>query len=134
MDAKIKHLEFIQNIINRMASNSFLIKGWTVVLVSALFVLSGKESKVYFVYLAYFPVIIFWILDGYFLWQERLFRRLYNDVRSLENSKIDFSLDTSKIREAEKSWMDAIFSITLLIFHSTVLLSIIIVMCFFLLK
>jgi hypothetical protein len=133
MDAKIKHLEFIQSVINRMASNSFFIKGWTVVLVSALFVLSGKESKIYFVYLAYFPVITFWILDGYFLWQERLFRRLYNDVRNYDEDKIDFSLNTKEIKKEEKTWIDAIFSTTLLIFHLTVLVSIVIVMCFFLL-
>ncbi len=32
MEQKIKHLEFIQAAINRMAGNSFLLKGWTVTL------------------------------------------------------------------------------------------------------
>jgi len=31
----------IQAVINRMASNSFLLKGWTVMLVSALFALAA---------------------------------------------------------------------------------------------
>ena len=35
MDRKIKHLEFIQGVINRLASDSFRMKGWSVVLVSA---------------------------------------------------------------------------------------------------
>ena len=44
MDKKIKHLEMIQGVINRMASNSFLLKGWTVVLVSALFALAANDK------------------------------------------------------------------------------------------
>ena len=35
MDRKIKHLEFIQGTINRLASDSFRMKGWSVVLVAA---------------------------------------------------------------------------------------------------
>jgi hypothetical protein len=34
---KRKHLEFIQGVITRMNTSSFLIKGWTITLVSALF-------------------------------------------------------------------------------------------------
>ena len=34
MQQKLKHLEFIQGVINRLATNSFLMKGWSVVLVA----------------------------------------------------------------------------------------------------
>lgn len=37
MESKIKHLEMIQGIINRMASNSFYLKGWAVTLVAGIF-------------------------------------------------------------------------------------------------
>ena len=37
MENKQKHLELIQGVINRLSSNSFLLKGWSVVLISALF-------------------------------------------------------------------------------------------------
>ncbi|HUV77227.1 MAG TPA: hypothetical protein VMW06_04125, partial [Desulfobacterales bacterium] len=67
MDRKLKHLEFIQGVINRLSTNSFLLKGWSVVLVSALFALSANKSNVRFIMLAYIPSIIFWGLDGYFL-------------------------------------------------------------------
>ena len=33
---KRKHLEFIQDVINRMARNSFMLKGWTVLVVGAI--------------------------------------------------------------------------------------------------
>lgn len=128
MENKIKHLEMIQSIISRMANNSFLLKGWSVVLVSALFALAAKDANVSFVYLAYFPALAFWILDGYFLWQEKLFRALYDYVRGLAEDKIDFSMDTSTVKEKKVSWGSAVFSKTLLIFHGTVLASILIVM------
>ena len=40
MEQKIKHLEFIQTTINRMAGNSFLLKGWTVTLTGGLLALT----------------------------------------------------------------------------------------------
>ncbi|MEN9503463.1 MAG: hypothetical protein RI964_2748 [Pseudomonadota bacterium] len=33
---RLKHLEMLQQVITRMASNSFLIKGWSITLISAL--------------------------------------------------------------------------------------------------
>jgi hypothetical protein len=63
---KLKHLELIQNVINQMAANSFLLKGWTVALVSSIFVLSQKDSNGAYVIVAVLPIIGFWILDSYF--------------------------------------------------------------------
>lgn len=40
---KIKHLEFIQNIINRMNLNSFQIKEWMIMIVSADSIYVGKD-------------------------------------------------------------------------------------------
>jgi uncharacterized membrane protein len=124
MENKHKHLEFIQTVINRMAGNSFLLKGWAITLVAALFALSAKDTNTNYFLIAYFPVIIFWILNGYFLSQERLFRDLYNHVRKLEESKIDFSMDIKTFKTNQNSWFYSIFSKTLLIFY----LSLIIVM------
>ena len=64
MENKRKHLELIQGVINRLAGNSFLLKGWSVFLISALFALSAPGSRVEFVYLAYIPVLVFWGLAG----------------------------------------------------------------------
>lgn len=92
MDKKLKHLELIQGVINRLASNSFMLKGWAVTLVAGIFVLAGKETdKLYFL-VAYIPVIAFWWLDAYYLLQERLYCSLYDKVRKVEENNIDFSL------------------------------------------
>lgn len=127
MNSKLKHLEIVQGVINRMAANSFHLKGWSVVLVSALFALAAKDANARFVALAYFPAIMLWVLDAYFLWQERLFRRLYDGVRGKPESEIDFSMNTGPYGDTE-SWSGAAFSKTLLIFHGAIIVTIIIVM------
>lgn len=127
MDAKIAHLEFIQAVVTRMASNSFLLKGWSVTLVAALFALAADKSQILFVYLAYFPAIAFWVLDGYFLHQERLFRKLYDHVRALDPVSIDFSMETSPFTSKVDPWSAVCLSQTLLVFHGTVIGSIIVV-------
>ena len=119
VDRKIKHLEFIQGVINRLASDSFRLKGWSVVLVSALFVLSAREGRPDLVSTAFVPVFVFWGLDGYFLWQERLFRALYDHVRVLAEDQVDFSMDVSAFKTSRvRSWPGAMFSRTLLSFYA----------------
>ncbi len=81
MENKTKHLELIQGVVNRLSTNSFLLKGWSVTLVSALFALSAGDSNPAFVFLAYIPAFVFWGLDGYYLWEEKKFRKLYDHVR-----------------------------------------------------
>lgn len=116
---KIKHLEMIQGIVNRLASNSFSLKGWSVAIVTALFALSAPDSNELFVQLAFFPAVIFWLLDGYYLWQERLFRKLYDAVREEEEAKIDFSMRTEPFL-GKTSWLDATLSKTLIPFHGAI--------------
>jgi len=118
MENKRKHLELIQGVINRMAGNLFFLRGWTITLVTALFALFVKEVNHDYIFVVYFPVLIFWILDGYFLSQERLFRALYNHVRKLDEKEIDFSMDTNEYKKDEKnSWLSSMFSSTLLFFY-----------------
>ena len=121
MEAKLKHLEFIQGVINRLATDSFRMKGWAVVLLSALLVLLAREGRIEIAYIGFVPVLVFWGLDGYFLWQERLFRDLYDHVRVLDESEIDFAMDTSMFK---RTWRGATFSITLIPFYIALALSV----------
>lgn len=117
MENKRKHLEFIQLTITRMAANSFLIKGWMVTMIAALFAISSKDSNNNYVMLAFFPVPIFWLLDGYYLWQERLFRALYDKVRNTDENKIDYSMNTKQFVGGRRTWIRSIFSKTLNFFY-----------------
>ncbi len=130
MENKQKHLEFIQTVISRMAGNLFFLKGWTITLLAALFALSAKDTNLNYIFIAYFLVNIFWILDGYFLSQERLFRALYNHVRKLNEKEIDFSMDINKYKKDKRnSWLYSIFSSTLLLFYVPLIIIIVLIIC-----
>lgn len=128
MENKRKHLELIQVIINRLAGNLFFLKGWTITLVTALFALSGKETNLRYGFIAYLLVIIFWVLDAYFLSKERQFRCLYNDVRKLSENDIDFSMDISKyIKISKNNLPSSLFSVTLMSFYLSLLVMMVLV-------
>ncbi len=131
----IRHLEMIQGIINRLGRNSLLVK-----LGSIAIVISGKLISVIIYYILshkkiylssdvpfmlmldldgiiiLFIIIGFWILDGYYLWRERLFRYHYDTIRIQEDT--DFNMDVSTYYNRPYSkWRSAIFSVTLTIFY-----------------
>ena len=128
MEKKIAHLGFIQAVISRMGANSFLLKGWSITLVAALFALSAKDADRRFVVLAYFPVIVFWGLDGYFLHQEKLFRKLYEEVASENIASDIFTMNTAGVRGLVPSLRAVIVSETLLVFHGSIVAVVLIAM------
>ena len=76
-------------------------------------------------------MLIFWGLDGYFLWQERLFRALYNHVRAKDAADIDFSMDVNTFRTGWiRSWLGATFSRTLISFYGALVVAVgIVIIC-----
>ena len=134
METKLKHLEMTQGIINRMAGNSFLLKGWSVTLISALFALAAKDSNPLFLYLAYFPCAAFWSLDGYFLWQEKMYRKLYQNVAGKDAESIDFDMNATKFESEVDSWLSVCFSTTLKLFHGVIFGVIVLIMLIIILK
>ena len=120
MSDKHKHLEFIQGVVNRLAANSFQVKGWSVLLVSALFALTASGGSPALAWIALIPAVVFWGLDGYFLRQERLFRKLYDRVRLRKEAEIDFSMSTVEVATQVDGWFKVSTSKTLLPFHGTV--------------
>lgn len=118
MDKKLKHLEMIQNVISRMAGNLFFLRGWTITLLAALLAIFSQNINTDYVVYLLILIFIFWVLDGYFLSQEKLFRDLYNHVRTLNEEQIDFSMDTTEFKKLKKNTIIyAMFSPTLLIFY-----------------
>ena len=82
-DLIVKEMEFIQSVITRMASNSFLLKGWLIGILSFIMAFSKEavfaNSPQYAAVLA-MPVVIFWYLDAFFLYTEQQYRELYKEV------------------------------------------------------
>lgn len=119
---KIKHLEFIQNVITRMNQNSFLIKGWAITLTSALFALSAKDANTNYILIAYIPVPVFWLLDSFFLMTEKKYRLLYKSVALKSPDRIDFDMNIDGIKEPSVKFVKSFFSMTLLPFYGLLVL------------
>ncbi len=113
MDAaedKRKHLELIQGVVNRLAGNSFMLKGWALTIVAALVALANRKLAP----IGLLPTVGFCLLDGYYLWQEKLFRVLYDQVRVA--SQTDYSMDTTTL-PGRPTYMSKLFSRTILGFY-----------------
>lgn len=135
MEQKLAHLGMIQNVIDRMSGNSFTLKGWAVTLVSALLALSvAANEKLAMIMVSFVPLIVFWILDGFFLNQERLYRGLYIDVCKKKEEEIDFSMDTRPYAGGTRTWSKSIFSTTLNLFYGSLLGCMIVVIIFLLIS
>ena len=127
-EKKLKHLEFIQNTITRMNSNSFLLKGWTITLVSALFALAAKDTNYKYVLISYIAIPTFWLLDGFFIANERQYRDLYKEVSAKPENDIDFDMNASKFCADDRTWPAGIFSKTLVPFYGIAIATTLLVM------
>lgn len=118
----LKEIELSQDVIKRMAGNSFLIKGWTITLVVATLLLKGSKEQVF---ISFIPIIGFWFLDAYFLRQERIFREIYKWVIQNRMTSDEFIFDLNPKRFA--SLVDSSFtimrSITLVYFYGAILIT-----------
>ncbi len=121
----LKEIEIIQDIIKRMAFNSFIIKGWAITLVVVTLLLKGTE---YQVWIAFIPLLVFWFLDAYFLWQERLYRKLYEWVinHRLKTEEHLFDMNAYRFKDEVQSKLGIMFSITLRWFYGSITILIII--------
>ena len=126
MDNQIKHLEFIQNIIARMNTNSFQLKEWAVAIVAAMLAVYASTKNKYFFLVAVFPTLIFWFLDAYYLNQERKFRGLYNDVAGVTDEPKEikpFAMRPDLYVGGKYSYWSAFFSKTIVnLYLSTIVI------------
>jgi hypothetical protein len=121
-ESKKQHLEFIQNVITRMNTNSFQIKGMAVTIVSALIAIYASTSNVVFVFLGIIPTILFWFLDSYYLQQERKFRGVYNNVAGLKTDiEIQlYEMPIQKFQGGQYCFCKVIFSKTIVWLYGTI--------------
>jgi hypothetical protein len=112
----------IQHIINRMATNSFIIKGWAVAVLGILLLLNGSR---YQALTGVFALLVFWYLDAYFVRQKKMYRALYEEI--VEN-KLNLSDEFFDMRTAQNEAgieiprsSTLMFSKTLLIFYGSFL-------------
>jgi hypothetical protein len=104
MEAKLKHLEFIQAVISRMAQSSFLFKGWAITIAAGLSAFAAVNTKNALVAIALVSTLMFWGLDGYYLWLERRFIELYAAVAGAREDEVDFSMKIDKTKPV-RTWL-----------------------------
>lgn len=83
---KLQYLNIIQNVITRMADNSFKIKNWAILVNSGLFTLYFTKGRWQILTVAMFITVMFFALDVYYLALERQFRQKHESV--VEHKKL----------------------------------------------
>jgi len=114
-----KEIGLIEKIISRLASNSFMLKGWTVTLVVATLLLKGTK---YQVLIAAIPLLMFWGLDAYFLRKERMYRELYKWVIANRLKSDEYLLDmkTERFKKDVSSLIMTMVSATIGCFYGSI--------------
>lgn len=118
-DLRLRHLADVQAVITRMSQNSFIVRGWSVTLVSVVFAILGTRSggSRMLALFALVPALIFWGLDTYYLRQERRFRCLYaavarqlsDDGRTVEPVPL-FDMEARRYVTAEPRFVATLFT------------------------
>jgi len=122
LEAKLKHLEFIQAVISRLAANSFLFKGWAITIAAGLSAFATVDNTRGLLAISLISTVMFWALDGYYLWLERCFRRLYQRVAMKNDADIDFIMEPEKPNPM-KQWLRTCLSRPhLWIFYGSIIL------------
>lgn len=99
------HVNMMQGIINRMAQNSANCKNWAIPIVSAILMLA-LEKGVVPTATAYIPLVLFYVLDCYYLGLERKFRDQQRNFITKLNGGQDVASDIFFAQTTEKKcWL-----------------------------
>ena len=127
-ESKLKHTDIVQSTISRMAQNSFAIKGWTITVLVGLFVYLQKDNFRNNMIIYLIPIIFFWVLDSYYLWQESLFRKLYNDIIVNVTEESDLSMNIIQYK-AKVKFYSSLFSVSEIMIYLPLLLITLLLLC-----
>ena len=125
-ESRIRYLEAIQRVIDRLSNTSFILKGWAVSLVAGLMALAASGANQGYVMVTYIPIVVFWLLDAYFLMMERQYRDLFKENIDLSQKLEQFTLKREKGNVI--IFAKALFSITMLLTYIPLIASTLIVM------
>jgi hypothetical protein len=97
-----KHMDYVQAVISRLANNSFVMKGWALTLSSALLGFAASQGQAMLAFAAVVPAMAFWLLDTYFLRQERAFRDMFDDIAAKKVT--DFQIKPAPYAKRQLWW------------------------------
>lgn len=103
-DVLLKEIDLIQACINRMAQNSFMVKGWTLSLVAVVLALLPESFDLTGLCLiGIVATVCFWYLDAFFLRTEKLYRWKYDWILSNRLTCTEYCYDLNPYNE--KMWI-----------------------------
>ena len=130
-DELFKEIDLLQGCINRMAQNSFMLKGWALTVLAGVTAFTKGENfsePITLVCGTIVPFLCFWILDAFFLHTERKYRRMYENMLAMRKNNIidgQFELNPKKIDIG--CFCKTLFSLTLSVFYGIPLIACLIV-------
>lgn len=116
---KRKHLEFVQGVINRLSSNTFLFKGWSITIIVAVFTTTLTTGNYVLLWLCLGAILIFWCIDAYYLMLERAYRKLYDKIAETDVEKIDYKMGV-KDYIGFSNWLKVFTRPILLMFYGVI--------------
>lgn len=129
-----KEIDLIQNCINRMAKNSFLIKGWALTVITAVLALTKKNiDPIYLCLVLFIPLLAFWYLDAFFLQTEKMYRKIYEwviEARKKNDFNFLYDLNPHRFKDQVESRWKVMWSITLRVFYGIPSLIIIVIIIY----
>ena len=133
-----KEISLIQEIIKRLAGNSFIVKGWSLSINAIIIALLNEKlfeiNIILYLVIFMLPIISFWYLDGYYLRQERLYRKLYSWIvknRNEGNNELPYDLNANRFSKDTPVILSTMLSKTLLPFYS---IPVLLLICLFIYK
>ena len=127
-ESRIRYLEAIQRVIDRLSNTSFILKGWAVSLGAGLTALAASGTNQGYVLIAYIPIVVFWFLDAYYLMMERQYRGLFEENADLSQKLESFSIKRQK--GDIELYVRALISITMLLTYIPLIAATVIIMLF----
>lgn len=117
---KVAYLQMVQEPICRMSTNSAIFKGFAATIVAGVSSVPYKDVNVWVLGLSFLPVLVFAVLDVYYLTLERKLRLLFEQVRKDER-EIDFLIrltnDPVEILQAKARIWDCVKSPSICLFY-----------------
>jgi hypothetical protein len=92
-----KHLDLVSGVIDRMANNSFIVRGWSITITIGVLAFSLDKKLPILALALCIPLFAFWMIDAYYLWKERAFRELFDMIRLKSDEEIDYDMRPSSI-------------------------------------
>ena len=126
------YLQFLQNNIARMNTNSAQAKGWCIAIIAALLAIFADTKNPLFLLICIVPIVLFCILDTLYLQQEHKFVGMYNDfVKDKENKPKVYEMPMKSYAKGLKGFLKALSSWSVGLVYGLLLLIIIVSSCVF---